>query len=76
MLVDSGSSVNILDEEDNAKVGRPQLREKNKNRELVPNGGGKIPVLGICDLMLETKKSFDVHILCSERCKWFTVRIS
>ena len=60
MLVDSGSSVNILDEEDYTKVGRPRLRKKNKSRELVPYGGGKIPVLGTCDLILETKKTYDV----------------
>ena len=42
------------------KVGRPQLWEKNKSRELVPYGCGKIPVLGTCDLILETKKSYDV----------------
>ena len=47
MLVNSGSSVNILDEEDYAKVGGPQLREKNKSRELVPYGGDKIPVFNV-----------------------------
>ena len=45
LLVDSGSSVNILDEEYYAKVGRPQLREKNKSREIEPFEG----VLGTCD---------------------------
>ena len=77
MLVDMGSSVNILDEEEYSKVGRPRLLEKNKSRELVPYGGGKIPVLGTCDLMLETEKSYDVftfYVVKGDR--WFSVRIS
>lgn len=60
LLVDSGSSVNILDEDDYVKVGRPQLLKKKGSCELVPYGGGKIPLLGTCDLMLETEKRYDV----------------
>ncbi|XP_062593849.1 uncharacterized protein LOC134255342 [Saccostrea cucullata] len=60
LLVDSGSSVNILDEADYIKVGRPKLRRRKEHCELVPYGGGKIPVLGTCDLTLEREKSYDI----------------
>ncbi|KAK3085057.1 hypothetical protein FSP39_023610 [Pinctada imbricata] len=59
-LVDSGSSVNILDETDYVKIGRPKLRSKDKKNKLVPYGGGKISVLGTCDLKVETEKTYDV----------------
>lgn len=38
----------------------PQLLKKNENFELVPNGGGEIPVLGTCELMLESEKRYDL----------------
>ncbi|XP_055999096.1 uncharacterized protein LOC130047746 [Ostrea edulis] len=60
LLVDSGSSVNILDEDEYVKVGSPQLLKKKGSCELVPYGGGKISLLGTCDLMLETEKRYDV----------------
>ncbi|XP_021352181.1 uncharacterized protein K02A2.6-like [Mizuhopecten yessoensis] len=58
VLLDSGSSVNILDETAYECMGRPPITRAS-NR-LIPYGGGKpLSVLGKCDLGVETNKQFD-----------------
>ena len=52
--------MNILDEADYAKIGKPALQERNARGKLVPYGGvGSIKVIGTCDLKLETGESYD-----------------
>ena len=61
LLVDSGSSVNILDETGYSKVGKPKINPKQRDGgKLVPYGEGKITVLGTCNLKMETDKAYDV----------------
>ena len=51
LLLDSGSSVNILDEMTYRKIGKPKLRKGKA--VLTPYGGnGTIKVIGTCDLTL------------------------
>jgi hypothetical protein len=56
LLVDTGSSVNILDEDAYDKVGKPKLR-KAKNKLLPYGGGSTIKVLGMCDVSVEQKQN-------------------
>ena len=41
LLIDSGSSVNILDEFDYGKIGKPLLLKKCSKGKLIPYGGGE-----------------------------------
>ena len=69
LLADSGSSVNILDETDYRKIGRPKVT-KMKRGKLVPYGGqNSLKVLGICQAHVETKDMHDVvkfHVVKGE----------
>jgi hypothetical protein len=56
VLVDTGASVNILDEDTYEAIGRPTLT-KNKLPSLHPYGGGApLKVLGMCEVAVESKE--------------------
>lgn len=59
LLVDSESSVNILDATTHKRIRKQKLR-KGKTT-LTPYGGkGEIKVMGTCDLAMETSKSYSM----------------
>lgn len=61
LLLDSGASVNILDEQTYKSIGSPKL-QKNNNPPLYPYGGGKaLNIKGRCQLMVETANKIDLH---------------
>lgn len=60
LLVDSGSSVDILDETTHRRIGKPKLRKGKMT--LTPYGGkGEIKVIGTCDLAMETSRSYSMR---------------
>ena len=61
LLLDTGTTTNILDEATYKKIGTPKLHVKKKNRpKLQPYGGGKtLKVLGSCKVVTETKGRYD-----------------
>jgi hypothetical protein len=62
VLLDTGASVNILDEDTYRKVGTPVLEKKNTPR-LLPYGGGQpLKVLGKCELVIETTDKLECHM--------------
>lgn len=64
LLVDTGASVNILDEATHRKIGSPAIKYREKPH-LVPYGGGhKIDVLGVCELRVETDTKSSMHNFC------------
>lgn len=60
MMIDTGATVNILDDKTHQNIGSPKL---NKNdTKLLPYAGGKpLDVTGACELEVETKDMFGVH---------------
>ena len=61
MLIDTGPSVNILDEQTYQKIGSPRLQKKNIP-PLYPYGGGQsLNVKGHCEIMVETANKIDTH---------------
>ena len=61
LIIDTGSTVNLLDEETYKKVGKPRL-SKHGVRRLQPYGGGPpLQVLGQCELTVETSKQIQYH---------------
>ncbi|CAG2223866.1 unnamed protein product [Mytilus edulis] len=60
MMIDTGATVNILDDKTHKNIGSPKL---NKNDiKLLPYGGGKpLEVTGACELGVETKHKYGVH---------------
>ncbi|XP_062614628.1 uncharacterized protein K02A2.6-like, partial [Saccostrea cucullata] len=60
-LLDTGASVNVLDQTTYVKIGSPKL-EKESNPALVPFGGGKqLTVFGSCQLKIEWKGVVQSH---------------
>jgi hypothetical protein len=60
-LVDTGATVNILDEHTYRLVGTPKLQTRNRPK-LQPYGGGRsLQILGTCKLGVETKETFGCH---------------
>ncbi|CAC5425645.1 unnamed protein product [Mytilus coruscus] len=60
MMIDTGATVNILDDKTHQNIGSPKL---NKNdTKLLPYGGGKpLDVTGACELQVETKDMYGVN---------------
>ena len=55
LLIDTGSTVNIIDEETHQKIGKPTL-QKIKEPNLYPYGtNNPLRILGQCELLIETK---------------------
>ena len=60
IMLDTGASVNILDEKVYDAVGKPTLRKKPTR--LFPYGGVQpLHVLGVCELTVETKSQIQCH---------------
>ena len=59
LLLDTGATVNLLDEKTHEKIGAPKLT-KGKSPTLLPYGGSApIKVVGQCELTVETNHSID-----------------
>ena len=61
LMIDTGASVNILDENTYSQIGKPKLNKRDPI-QLVPYGGGKpLTVMGRCAVMVETKRNVQCH---------------
>lgn len=61
MLIDTGASVNILDEKTYKKIGSPKLQKRNIP-PLYPYGGSQsLNVKGHCQVTVETANKIDTH---------------
>lgn len=61
LLIDTGSTVNIIDEETHQKIGKPTL-QKIKEPNLYPYGtSNPLRILGQCELLIETKHKIQCH---------------
>lgn len=61
LLIDTGSTVNIIDEETYQKLGKPKLK-KSKEPNLYSYGtSNPLHVLGQCELLIETKNKIQCH---------------
>ena len=62
LLVDTGSTVNIIDEKTHKQLGQPQLK-KGSQPNLYPYGNDTpLHVLGQCEILIETKSQLQCHI--------------
>ena len=60
-MVDTGASVNILDEQTHRSIGGPKLTKRNLPN-LHPYGGGPpLQVSGMCDIVIETTRKMAIH---------------
>ena len=60
-MIDTGASVNILDENTYSQIGKPKLNKRDPIH-LMPYGGGKpLTVMGRCAVMVETKRNIQCH---------------
>ena len=61
IMVDTGASVNILDEGTYGKIGNPKLTTRKPVR-LMPYGGGPpLTVIGRCTVTVETRREIQCH---------------
>ena len=61
MMIDTGASVNVMDEATYDKIHRPTLM-RHRGPRIMPYGGGtSLNVLGVCDVTLESKSSIQCH---------------
>ena len=61
LMIDTGASVNILDENTYSQIGKPKLNKRDPI-QLMPYGGGKpLTVMGRCAVMVETKRNIQCH---------------
>ena len=61
IMVDTGASVNTLDEGTYGKIGNPKLTTRKPVR-LMPYGGGpKLTVIGQCTMTVETRREIQSH---------------
>lgn len=64
ILIDTGTSVNILDETLYQKLGKPRLM-KGQSPTLYPYGGSKsLCVIWQCDTLVESKRKMQTHRFC------------
>ncbi len=62
MTIDTGASVNIIDEAVYKQLGQPALKKKQSSKRLYPYGSGQpLKVIGQCDLLVETGKKIQNH---------------
>jgi hypothetical protein len=60
MMIDTGATVNILDDKTHKNIGSPKLNRNDT--QLLPYGGGKpLEVTGACGLEVETKDKYGAH---------------
>ena len=61
MMIDTGASVNVMDEATYDKIHMPTLMH-HRGPIIMPYGGGtSLNVLGVCDVTLESKSSIQCH---------------
>ena len=61
LMIDTGASVNILDENTFSQIGKPKLNKRDPI-QLMPYGGGKpLTVMGRCAVVVETKRNIQCH---------------
>ena len=61
-MIDTGATVNILDDKMHKNIGSPKLN--GNDTKLLPDGGGKpLEVTGACELEVETKDQYGTHKL-------------
>ena len=61
MMIDTGASMNVMDEATYDKIHRPTLM-RHRGPRIMPYGGGtSLNVLGVCDVTLESKSSIQCH---------------
>ena len=61
MMVDTGGSVNVMNERLYDRIQKPTLR-KHRRPKLLPNGGGKpLDILGVCYVTIESKFAIQCH---------------
>jgi hypothetical protein len=62
MTIDTGASVNIIDETTYKRLSQPTLKKKQLTKCLFPYGSGQpLRVIGRCDLLVETSKKIQSH---------------
>jgi hypothetical protein len=60
MMIDTGATVNILDDKTHKNIGSPKLNRNDT--QLLPYGGGKpLEVTGACGIEVETKDKYGAH---------------
>ena len=61
MMIDTGASVNVMDERTYEMIRKPALM-RHKGPRIMPYGGGTpLNVLGVCDVTLESKSAIQCH---------------
>ena len=61
MMIDTGASVNVMDEATYDKIHKPTLM-RHRGPRIMPYGGGtSLNVLGVCDVTLESKSAIQCH---------------
>ena len=61
MMIDTGGSVNVMDESTYAKICKPTL-VRHRGPRIMPYGGGtSLNVLGVCDVTIESKSAIQCH---------------
>ncbi len=62
MTIDTGASVNIIDEAVYKRLGQPALKKKQLSKRLYPYDSGQpLKVIGRCNLLVETGKKIQNH---------------
>ena len=61
MMIDTGASVNVMDEATYDKIHRPTLMRHRGPRIMSYGGGTSLNVLGVCDVTLESKSSIQCY---------------
>ena len=61
MMIDTGASVNVMDEETYDKIHKPTLLRHRGPRFMPYGGGTSLNVLGVCDVTLESKSAIQCH---------------
>ena len=61
MMIDTGASVNGMDEATYDNIHKPTLM-RHRGPRIMPYGGGtSLNVLGVCDVTLESKSAIQCH---------------
>ena len=60
-MIDTGVTVNILDEDAHKKVGRPKLTKHGVRRKQPHGGGPPLKVMGRCELPIQNSKEIQCH---------------
>ena len=61
VMIDTGASVNVMDEATYAKIRKPTL-VRHRGPRIMPYGGGtSLNVLGLCDVTIESKSVIQCH---------------